>query len=344
MYNPNSDGFRILLYLGRERYCGVSYCEEALIDAILASQHQLTALLIEEDDALALYAVKKGITVIKLLPELCKPKSSIQASLKSPSFQKKWQNWLTLLKLLKFDVGLVFYGYWLPSELFTLPQKGFVNFHPSPLPKLRGFEPETFAILHEWKEFWGTYHYVTEEFDEGEILWKTATIPIKIQDTPEVLIEKLAWEAIFALKPFLDALFAGTILPQKQNLQEVSFASTKKAIEESCIDWDNDDLEKILLRYRAFHGQLHSFALKAEIDQQFYQVLAIKPIAYSFQGNPGDFLGYYEGEQNFAGNPMFRVKNGAVVLKLSKNSLTKAEFNQISSPKQEKRLFNKSVK
>ncbi len=79
------------------------------------------------------------------------------------------------LHSLDFDLGLsVLFDRVLPPEIFQRPQKGFVNFHLGPLPRLRGSNSVLHAIILARKEniwtFGATLHYIEAKVDAGPII------------------------------------------------------------------------------------------------------------------------------------------------------------------------------
>lgn len=70
-----------------------------------------------------------------------------------------------------FDLGVSYcYPRKITEPLLSYPKKGFVNYHPSPLPEYKG--PNEYEMAIKNKEVhWGvTVHYMTEVYDEGEII------------------------------------------------------------------------------------------------------------------------------------------------------------------------------
>lgn len=91
----------------------------------------------------------------------------------------------------KFDLAiLVAYGKIIPKEILQIPKYGFLNVHPSLLPKYRGPSPIQGAILAGEEKTGVTIIKLDEQIDHGPIL---AQKEIKIEDTDthESLIEKL---------------------------------------------------------------------------------------------------------------------------------------------------------
>ena len=84
--------------------------------------------------------------------------------LKSPQF-------LDYIKSLNVDVAVVAsFNYKIPKELLEIPKFGFVNVHPSLLPKYRGGNPYTNVIMNGEKETGVTIHFMDEGFDTGDII------------------------------------------------------------------------------------------------------------------------------------------------------------------------------
>lgn len=70
-----------------------------------------------------------------------------------------------------FDLGVSYC--WprkiVPPELYK-PRKGFVNYHPAPLPKYKGPTELTKAIQNKEMNWGVTVHYMNEEYDSGPII------------------------------------------------------------------------------------------------------------------------------------------------------------------------------
>lgn len=70
-----------------------------------------------------------------------------------------------------FDLGISYcYPRKIKEPLLSTPSKGFINFHPAPLPKYKGPNEYVDAINNK-ETHWGvTVHKMNEEYDKGEIL------------------------------------------------------------------------------------------------------------------------------------------------------------------------------
>ena len=75
-------------------------------------------------------------------------------------------------------------------DLENMPiMKRWLNFHPAPLPELRGRNVAYHAIMNDTKKFGATLHYMDEEYDTGELI-EVQRFPIEIGDTAGDLIRK----------------------------------------------------------------------------------------------------------------------------------------------------------
>ncbi len=71
----------------------------------------------------------------------------------------------------KFDLGVSYcYPRKILPPLLTTPDKGFVNYHPGPLPKYKGPTELENAIKNK-EIHWGvTVHHMDEDYDTGSII------------------------------------------------------------------------------------------------------------------------------------------------------------------------------
>ncbi|MBV5311392.1 formyltransferase family protein, partial [Chromatium okenii] len=245
----------------------IDYREQLLLH-LLDSPHQLVTLIAAVGDPLAAVAEQQQIPVQLLLPELNQSRQKIQAALNDSAFQKQFSAWLKLLRQPEPDLGICFYGNWLPPVLFELPTRGFLNFHPGPLPELQGMEPDTFAILEGRASTHGTVHVVTENFDEGAIVAITPELPLINCMTPPQVFRALTQLGITTLIDTITAIETGSAIYQPQDLTQATDATRQRARLEAYLDFQHDDAAIIDRRRRAFLSQDIGIRLKAKIKQQ----------------------------------------------------------------------------
>ena len=91
------------------------------------------------------------------------------------------------------------------ARLLAVPAHGWLNIHPSPLPRYRGPEPIYWTIADGAAEAGITLHRAAPRFDAGPILAQR-TFPLDPEDTAGTLTRKLCAAGVEALPEALDKL------------------------------------------------------------------------------------------------------------------------------------------
>ncbi len=103
----------------------------------------------------------------------------------------KDKNFLERIKNYEPDLAVVCsYGKLFPPELLQTTKDGFINVHPSLLPKYRGANPYSHVIINGEKETGVTLHYMDEHFDTGDIVAQKK-IKIYEKDTMGTIFNRL---------------------------------------------------------------------------------------------------------------------------------------------------------
>jgi methionyl-tRNA formyltransferase len=135
------------------------------------------------------------------------------------------------------EVGVVVaYGRILPAWLLQLPPRGFVNVHPSLLPKYRGASPIQAAIRNGDPTTGVSVIWVTEELDAGDVLAQRE-VPVSPHDTAGTLEARLAEEGARLLVEVLDAMERGELRPTPQDPARATYCS-KLSKEAGRISWE----------------------------------------------------------------------------------------------------------
>jgi len=323
----NKKDMHIIVYLGETRpFCNEDYGLR-LIFELEKNNYTVAALLLKESDPINRYPAlweKKRF----FLPEaLTLRKAEMNQMLSREEVSRELDLWLDGIKNLDADLGIVFYGNWLPPELFAIPKFGFINYHPGPLPYLRGIEPDTFIILEGWRRVWGAVHRVDARFDAGAVITKTKRLRVSRYSTPvEVLhrLSELGIEAILrAVKSVLNnkshyKVEDATRNVQGEELESGSLATLARAERESCILWESDTNEIINRRLRAFCGQDIRIRLKAHINDALHFVYDLETYRTNKKcirsHKEGTLLGYYLYQGKYYLKPIIKTIDGAAVL------------------------------
>ncbi len=144
------------------------------------------------------------------------------------------------------------YGKIIPPQYLEIPKYGFLNIHPSLLPKYRGPSPIQTAILNGDKETGVTLMVVDAEMDHGPIL---KTSKYKIPNTKfnlEISRELFELGANLLLET-LPAYLKKELVPVEQNHKKAVFAKMFER-EDGKISW-KEPARKILNRVRALNPE-----------------------------------------------------------------------------------------
>ena len=151
------------------------------------------------------------------------------------------------------------YGKIIPKEYLAVPKYGFLNVHPSLLPKYRGPSPIQTVILNGDKETGITIILMDEKIDHGQII---ANEKLKIKNEKYKDLEnKLAKLGAKLLVDILPKWIANEIKPKGQIHNEATF--TKKfSWLDGKIDWSKT-AEKIIWQIRALNPEPGVWTLQA---------------------------------------------------------------------------------
>ena len=147
---------------------------------------------------------------------------------------------------------VVDYGLLISKETLSVPRRGFLNVHPSLLPRLRGASPMRSAILNDERDTGVTVMLLSEGMDEGPIVaQKKVTVqswPVKNSEL-EALLMPVAGELLAQILPLW---IADEIEAQEQNHDLATYCD-KLSKEDGLIDL-SADAYKNLLKIKAFEG------------------------------------------------------------------------------------------
>lgn len=142
---------------------------------------------------------------------------------------------------LKPDLGLVFaFGQLLPKELLDIPARGFINIHPSLLPRYRGAAPIQWTLINGDEETGVTILQVTPKLDDGDMLLQER-VRVDPEENAVELGERLARLGADLAVRALDQLDSGKaeFTPQDESQVVWAPALTK---EDGRIDWSRKTL------------------------------------------------------------------------------------------------------
>lgn len=154
------------------------------------------------------------------------------------------------LRALQPDAMVVVgYGQIIPQSVIDLAPLGIINVHGSLLPKYRGAGPIQWAIAKGETRTGVTTMRIDAGLDTGDMLLKRET-GIGADENAVELGRRLAILGANLLGETLEGLIAGTIVPEKQDSTQATYAPLLKK-EDGLIDWSRSALE--------IHNQVRGF-------------------------------------------------------------------------------------
>jgi len=179
------------------------------------------------------------------------------------------ENFLNKIKELNVDFALLTaYGKIIPKNLLTLFEKGFLNLHPSLLPKLRGATPIQSAILNNEKETGVTLFLMDEKIDHGPIIKNKK---YTIQDKKITYTELMQELAILGVKLVIETIpqwLEGRINPSPQDDSLATYCH-KITKEDEKINWSLTS-EEIERKIRALNPTYETYTI---LKNKVYKIL-----------------------------------------------------------------------
>ncbi|MGQ4876455.1 MAG: methionyl-tRNA formyltransferase [Promethearchaeia archaeon] len=136
------------------------------------------------------------------------------------------------------------------KEILKIPRYGFIGFHPTLLPKGRGPAPIINSILEGWEESGVTMYYLSEGLDDGDIIGQEK---FKIQENDHAwdVYQKVIEGGKRLINNFLPMLLKRTCPRIPQDNSKATY-NKKRSLEENKIDFENESIEYIYRKIRAF--------------------------------------------------------------------------------------------
>lgn len=199
---------------------GYSKMFASIIEAVLESKHELVGVF--RHDRVKYHPIRLFFKdFINPSTDISFIKSKNIYEIKSNSVNSnKFKNEIEKLK-----PDIIFVCSWsekIKKEIYTLPNIGTINIHPSLLPKYRGPNPYAQVLFNNEKYTGVTFHFITDELDSGPILMQKE---FKILDSDDGLSlkNKAAALATVMCEEFLNASEETIITPQYQDEKKASY-------------------------------------------------------------------------------------------------------------------------
>jgi methionyl-tRNA formyltransferase len=181
-------------------------------------------------------------------------------------------------------VVIVAYGQIISQRLIEIPRLGWINLHPSLLPKYRGAAPINWAIINAENVTGVTTMLIDKGLDTGPLLLRCET-EIRADETAPELTKRLANAGAPLMVQTLRELSRGELNPVPQDHSQATFAPILKK-DDGRIDWSLSAY-KIYNRIRGLEPWPGAFTTFRGRSCQIWGT-ALKPV--SAGGPPGVLL------------------------------------------------------
>jgi len=192
---------------------------------------------------------------------------------------------------LRPDAGVVAaYGAILRKNVLAIPLHGYLNIHPSLLPRHRGPTPVPGAILAGDIETGVTVMLLDAKMDSGPILAQQR-VPLPPAARSDTLTEQLFTLGSALLLEALAGYAAGTLTPSPQDDSQASYTKLLKK-EDGAIDWNASaiQIERMTRAYHPWPGAHTSWR-----DQPFKIIAARAHAEWVGSATPGTLLSQNDG-------------------------------------------------
>lgn len=204
-------------------------------------------------------------------------------SLKDPGF-------IEVLKKYRADIFVVVaYGKLIPRAVFTLPELGTINLHPSLLPLYRGAAPVEWAIINGEKETGVTVQMINEKLDAGDIVLQEK-IPLNDTITSGGLYELVMPLGEELILKSIDLLSKGKVRLVKQDHEKATYCP-KIDRETARIHWDKNAVV-IHSLVRGLNPKPSAWTTFRDMNMKIWKTIPFKEEPVDL--NPGQILKYHK--------------------------------------------------
>lgn len=170
---------------------------------------------------------------------------------------------IKLLKCLNPDfIIMAGWRQMIKPEILNLPQKGFIGFHPTLLPKGRGSAPIINSLLSGFKKSGVTMFYADKSVDGGDIIGQTR-FRIKDTDYADDVYHKAIEGGKRLINKFLPLLIKGKAPRIPQDKDKTTFFP-KITLKENEIKINKESPEKISRKIKAFSSPYSGAYIKSK--------------------------------------------------------------------------------
>lgn len=133
------------------------------------------------------------------------------------------------------------------EELMAIPDEGIINFHNGPLPRYRGINVCSWAIMNGEKSYGVAWHFVEKGIDSGDIVAQTC-FDLSETETAFSLIVKCIKEGVALFERFFPVVLEGNISRTRQDQTCVSHYTRRDIPNDGFVDygWNFDTFDRFI--------------------------------------------------------------------------------------------------
>ena len=234
-------------------FCGTPSFAVPTLEALLAAGHEI-ALVVSQPDR------PVGRTQQLTAPPVNKAAQAAGVVVVQPEKIRNNEEFRAQLERIAPEaIVVVAYGRIIPPWMLALPRLGCINLHGSLLPKYRGAAPIQWAVAMGDAYTGNTTMLLEEGLDTGPILLQQ-TVEIAPHQTAVDLFEVLAHAGAPLVVDTLKGLADGTLEPEPQNLEGVTFAPLLNR-EDGRMDFAARAAHELFNRWRGFQPWPGAFTM-----------------------------------------------------------------------------------
>lgn len=198
----------------------------------------------------------------------------------------KEKEFIEKIKEFSPDIGIVVaFGKIIPKELIEVPHLGFINVHPSLLPKYRGAAPINWAIIKGEKKTGISVQFISEKLDAGDIIYQKE-VEIEEEDTAGTLTEKLQRLSAEILIEVIEMIKNNNYKRISQNEDLATYAPSLK--KEDCrICWNKTSREI----HNLIRGLSPSPGAFSYFKNKIIKIFKSKIVEIEKEGKPAEIVG-----------------------------------------------------
>lgn len=193
-----------------------------------------------------------------------------------------------------YNLGLsVTFSFKIPAALYELPEKGFYNVHPGPLPEYRGPDPIFYQVKNKEKQAWVALHKLDEGWDSGPVFLQK-NISLDAGDSYGQISARLALKATTLTEVLIKLTSLDLSIPLKPQDESLAKYYPRQQAKDVIINWEKMDAAAIIALVNA--GNPWNKGAITQINHQIVRIVhaCLLPELCYEDNKPGCIVSFHE--------------------------------------------------